>query len=730
MSKKGKKSKKKGKKNKKKRDYSFTQNRELSWLKFNERVLEEAEDNTVPLLERLNFISIFTSNLDEFYMIRCGSLYDLTLVKKNDIDNKTGMTPKEQLKHIFKETRRLYSRRDEIFKKVNKKLLNKHNIKQLTFADLHEKEAEYYNKFFFNHVFPVLSPQIIDPQHPFPHLINNSLNIIISMTSLNDNEKELGIIQIPDNIPKVVFSPESSLRYMLIEDLIYEYVDDIFSNYTINFKTVACLTRNADINLSSSKPDDDEDYRGYMKKILKKRNRLAPIRLEFYKYFDDDLVKFLIKKFNLTKEQVFLTETPISMDYVSDVYDKLKHVEPNVFSKISYEPFKSKFNPVFKNNRLMDLAKERDILLFYPYQSFEIFIKFLHEAATDENVLSIQMTIYRLANNSEVVQNLLLAIENGKNVTVLMELKARFDESHNIYYAELLENAGAKVIYGFEKFKVHSKICLVVRKGPNNEIEYYTQLGTGNYNEKTCKIYTDYSLITNNPEIGKDATLFFKNLAISNLDGKYEHFLVAPSSLKQNLIKKIDQAILNVKSGIPTSIIMKMNSFTDRQMIDKLQQASVEGVKIKLIIRGICCLVPGIPGVTDNIEVIGIVGRFLEHSRIYSFITPSNTEIYLSSADLMTRNMNKRVEIAFPIYDPALKQRILDDLNIYLTDNVKARYIDSSGNYSKVMRGVDLLSAQDYFMSHADDDVNFENVNNSVMDKIKNVLYKLIHNTE
>lgn len=729
MSKKSKKSKK-GKKDKKKKNYSFTQNRELSWLKFNERVLEEAEDNTVPLLERLNFISIFTSNLDEFYMIRCGSLYDLTLVKKNDIDNKTGMTPQEQLNHIFKETRRLYGRRDEIFKKITKKLLNKHNIKQLKFSDLHEKEAEFYNKYFFDHVFPVLAPQIIDPQHPFPHLINNSLNIIISMTDLDDDKQEFGIIQIPDSLPKVVFSPESSLRYMLIEDLIYEYVNDIFSNYSIDFKTVVCLTRNADINLSKSKIDEDEDYRGYMKKILKKRNRLAPIRLEFYKYFDEDMVKFLIKKFGLSKKQVFLTETPINMDYVSDVYDKLKHVEPKIFEKISYKPFESKFNPVFKNNKIMDLAQEKDILLFYPYQSFEIFVKFLHEAATDENVLSIQMTIYRLANNSEVVKNLLLAIENGKTVTVLMELKARFDESHNIYYAELLENAGAKVIYGYDKYKVHSKICLVVRQGPNNELQYFTQLGTGNYNEKTCKIYTDYCLITANEEMGKDAILFFKNLAISNLNGKYKHFLVAPTSLKQNLIKKIDKAITNVKNGIPTSIIMKMNSFTDRQMIDKLQQASAEGVKIKLIIRGICCLVPGIPGVTDNIEVISVVGRFLEHSRIYCFITPSNTEIYLSSADLMTRNMNKRVEIAFPIYDDELKKRILRDLNIYLTDNVKARFIDSNGNYAKVMRGVDLLSAQDYFMVHGDDDVKFENVNDSFMDKIKRVFYKFVHNEQ
>ncbi|MDD6256095.1 polyphosphate kinase 1 [Methanobrevibacter boviskoreani] len=717
--KKNKKNKKHSKKGKKMRDYSFTQNRELSWLKFDERVLEEADDNTVPLFERLNFISIFVSNLDEFYMIRCGSLYDLTLVKKNDIDNKSGMSPQEQLDHIYKETRRLYKRKDDIFNKVETKLIEKNNIKLLRFADLHEKETTYYNKYFFDYVFPVLSPQIIDPQHPFPHLVNNSLNIIIAMTSTDGKENKVyGIIPIPDSLPNVVFSPESSMRYMLIEDLIYEYANEIFSTYQIDFKTVVCVTRNADINLSTNKPDEDEDYRGYMKKILKKRNRLAPIRLEFYRYHDDDLEKFLIKKLNITKEQVFISQSPLKMTYVRDVYDKLEHVEPEIFDQISYPPYESKFNSLYKNNRLMDIVQHKDILLNYPYQSFDIFLKLLKEAANDENVLSIKMTIYRLANDSKVIKYLLEAIENGKNVTVLMELKARFDESHNIYYAELLENAGAKVIYGYEKYKVHSKICLIVRKDEDNKIHYITQLGTGNYNEKTCKIYTDYALLTANEEFGKDAVLFFKNLAISNLDGKYDHFLVAPTSLKQNLIKKIDRSIELANKNVPTTIIMKMNSLTDRQMIDKLHEASQAGVKIKMIIRGICCIVPGIPGSTDNIEVISIVGRFLEHSRIYCFRDPENTEIYLSSADLMTRNMNKRVEIAFPIYDPNIKQRILNDLNIYLQDNVKARYIDSNGNYSKVMRGVELLSAQDYFMEHADDDVHPEEVL-STSDKIK-----------
>lgn len=696
----------------KKLDYSYTQNRELSWLKFDERVLEEAEDNTVPLLERLKFISIFTSNLDEFFMIRCGSLYDLTLVKKDHVDNKTGLNPYGQLDAIFERSKPLYPRRDEIFEKISEKL-DETCIHRLEFNDLSDSEQKHFNKYFFDFIFPVLSPQIIDVQHPFPHIVNKTLNLVLLLedkgkqkhnkhSKYNEGEEIFGFAYIPSSLPRLLFSPEDHSRYILIEDLIYEYANEIFINYKIRFKSIVSVTRNADINLSSSQIDDDEDYRQYMKKILKKRDRLAPIRLEIYKYFDEELVDFLVDKLNINSNQVFLSKCPLDMSFVFELEDKIKEHNRKLYDELTYVPYTPKIANSLKESDIIPYALKKDILLSYPYESIEPFLELLREAALDENVLSIKITIYRLAKNSAIVNYLLLAIDKGKDVTVLMELKARFDEKNNIHYAELLEEAGAQVLYGFEKYKVHSKICLITRREKGN-IQYLTQLGTGNYNEKTCKLYTDFCYITSNNEIGEDAMVFFKNMAISNLEGAYDHLLVAPNHLKKPLSHLINKEIAKAKKGLPASIVMKMNSLTDRHMIDKLKKASVEGVKIKLIIRGICCLIPGIPGVTDNIEVVSIVGRLLEHSRIYCFGNGEDTKLYLSSADLMTRNMNKRVEIAFPICDEQLKKRVIQFLNIQLKDNVKARMIDSKGDYEKLMRGVELLNSQKYFM---EEDVN------------------------
>ena len=677
-----------------KADYSFTQNRELSWLNFNDRVLEEAEDGSVPLLERLKFISIFTSNLDEFYMVRCGSLYDISLVDKGYIDNKTGQSAQDQLNAIYDRTTYLYKRRDDVFKSLNK-LLKAEGIHDLDFEDLTKSELKFINKYFFNNVLPILSPQIIDIHHPFPHLLNKSLNVMLIME--NDEKTLYGLIPIPSSLPKIVYFPNNPLRYILIEKVIYEYVNEIFSNYRVEFKTIVSVTRNADIALSNSQIDQDEDYKGYMKKILKKRIRLAPIRLEFYKYSDTDLKKFLCDQLNLQENQVKISNTPLEMSYVYDLYNHIKKVNKTVFYKMSFDPFYPKIPKFIKEGKIIPQLKKRDFLLCYPYDSINPFLRFLKEAANDENVISVKITIYRLARSSSIIKYLLEAVENGKEVTVLIELRARFDEENNIHYAGLLEEAGCRILYGFEEFKVHSKILLITRK-EKNKFQYITQLGTGNYNEKTSKLYTDYSFITSNNAIGEDAVLFFKNMAISNLNDEYKQLLVAPFGLKNNLIEKINIEIDKALNNRPANIVLKMNSLTDRELIDMLSKASNAGVKIKLIVRCICCLIPGIPGKTENIEVISIVGRFLEHTRIYCFGTGDDNSIYLSSADLMTRNTEKRVEIAFPIKNPISKLKIEHMLDIMFNDNVKARKINDKGEYEKVIRTVNLIDSQNYFM--------------------------------
>lgn len=675
-------------------DYSFTQNRELSWLKFNERVLEEAEDIFVPLLERLKFISIFTSNLDEFYMVRCGSLYDLSLIDDHYIDNKTGLDAQDQLNTIYDHTKYLYKNRDEVFEALNQQLKGE-GIADLEFKDLTKEEAKFINKYFFNFIFPVLSPQIIDIHHPFPHLLNKSLNVMLILK--NESETLYGLIPLPSSLPKIIFLPNNKLRYILLEKIIYEYASEVFTNYNLEFKTIVSVTRNADITLSNSPIDDDEDYRGYMKKILRKRTRLAPIRLELYKHSDPELTKFLADKLNIQENQVQISKTPLEMSYVFDLYKQVKDVDENLFNKLSFTPYHPKIPKTVKDGPIIPQLKKKEFLFNYPYDSMEPFLRLLKEAANDDNVISVKITIYRLARSSSVIKYLLEARENGKDVTVIIELRARFDEANNIHYAELLEERGCTVLYGFEEYKVHSKVCLITRKD-RNKIQYITQLGTGNYNEKTVKLYTDLSFITTDKAIGEDAMLFFKNMAISNIAGEYEELLVAPFGLKNKLIEKINMEIDKVEQGKPGNIIMKMNSLTDRELIEKLHEASNAGVKIKLIVRGICCLIPGIPGKTENIEIISIVGRFLEHSRIYCFGTGDDTAVYLSSGDLMTRNTEKRVEISCPIKNQILKKRILSILNIMLSDNLKARKINDKGDYEKIIRGIDLIDSQNYFM--------------------------------
>lgn len=672
-----------------------TQNRELSWLKFNQRVLEEAADPRVPLLERAKFLSIFTSNLDEFYMIRCGSLYDLSLVDNDKIDKKSGLKPSEQLDAIFDESKHLYRMRDEIYKDINH-TLNALQLSCISYKQLTKAQEKYVKNYFFTQILPLLAPQIIDTHHPFPHLVNKQQYIFLEL--LEEGNKRYGIVPIPDFVQRIIYIPDSGHRYMLSEQIMYHYIDRIFKNSTVQFKTIIRLTRNADINLKENEIDDDDDYRDYMKTILKKRSRLSAIRLEIYKYENEDMSKYLCSHLNLSKRQIFVSKSPLDMSYI---FKMIENAPSTNTKPLLYEPFSAQPTPqLFPNKPLIPQIFDHDVLLFYPYQNIDIFLQLLKEASTNEHVVSIKITIYRLAKNSKIIRYLTQAAENGKDVTVLMELRARFDEQNNINAAEELEEAGCHISYGFEGYKVHSKICLITYKS-KNEIQYITQIGTGNYNEKTSTMYTDLSYITSKKEIGKDAVQFFQNMAISNLKGNYTHLWVAPSNLKTNILKCIDEQIELAKNKKPAFIRIKMNSFTDLEIMRKMEEASKAGVKITMVIRGICCLLPGIQDKTENIEVRSIVGRYLEHSRIYCFGENENRKVYISSADFMTRNTEKRVEIACPIYDSTLQKEIQHYFDMLLQDNIKARILTSNGNYISIESNSDPYNSQEECMKEA-----------------------------
>lgn len=703
------------------RDYSFTQNRELSWLKFNKRVLMEAEDKNVPLLERLKFISIFDSNLDEFCMVRCGTLHDISNVDVEYIDNKSGLNAQQQLDAIFEQMTDLYKLKDNVYNQVCEKL-EKYGIKELSFNELTSDEKKYVDKYFKERIFPILSPQLIDFQHPFPNFKNNALNIVIVATNgKKDNKLNFGFIKFPPSLEKIIILPGEDIRFILMENVILEYVEKIFKHFNIIYKTVMCVTRNADVNFVHEQIDAEENYRDLVKQVLKKRLRLAPIRLEFYKKQNKDLTSFLIKNLHIKNNQVQIAQSPLDMSYVYDLVDYIEDNRKTLFDKLSYKPF----DPLVPqgldlNKSIITQVENKDYLFSYPFESMDNFLKLLKEAAKDPNVVSIKITIYRLAKGSKIAQYLLEAVDNGIEVTALIELRARFDEQHNIHYAELLEEAGCNVIYGFEDYKVHSKICLITRK-KGKKYEYITQLGTGNYNEKTSKIYTDLSYITSRQDIGEDAVKFFQNMSLDNLNGHYEKLIVSPTSFKSSIISKIHEEIEKAKNGKNACIIMKMNSLTDRELIDLLKKASKAGVKVNLIIRGICCILPGIPDITENIRVISIVGRFLEHSRIYCFGEDDDRAIYLSSADLMTRNTEKRVEIGFPIEDAKLKKRIIKMVELMLSDNVKAREIDSNGDYNKIAYTGEPISSQDIFMTNQFYEKVPEAKKESFIEKLKNL---------
>lgn len=662
-------------------DMSYTQNRELSWLEFNKRVLQMAEDETVPALEKLKFVSIFTSNLSEFFMVRVGSLFDLANLKKEGYDNKTGLTYSEQLEHIYNSMPPLYALRDRIFASVSESL-SKYEVSQKQYDTLSKEDKKYVDNYFERNVQPLLSPLIIDARHPFPHLLNQALYIITEIKSPK-NSLIYGVVSVTPILEPMVILPGLPVRYLLMEDLILAQMQNIFPGFSITQRAIVCVTRNADINLDEEIDDADENFRAQMRKALKKRARLAPVRLEVRGELSKPSLTYLINKLNIKKNQVYTSTAPLKMEYAFGLAD---HLSLETRKKVTYEPFIPVIpSSVDMSRSIMEQVAEKDLLLHFPYESMEPFLKMIKEASNDPAVISIKITIYRLASISKVAEYLSNAAENGKDVTVLMELRARFDERNNIDWSERLEAAGCTIIYGFEEYKVHSKICLITRH-INNQITYITQIGTGNYNEKTAKQYTDFSLITANQEIGIDASNFFKNMFISKLDGTYKHLMVAPYGMRPALTAYIDNEIQKVQRGEPGRIIIKCNSITERDLIDKLSEASQAGVKIYLIIRGICCILPGIPDKSENIHVRSIVGRYLEHHRIFVFGSGplEEVKVFISSADLMTRNISRRVELACPIYDIDLKQRVLDILDLFLESTTKAKELLSDGSYIRI----------------------------------------------
>ena len=654
-------------------DTRFTQNRELSWLRFNERVLMEATDETVPLLERLKFIAIFTSNLDEFFMIRVGSLFDLSHFKTHTIDQKSGWTPGEQLTHIYEAVRVLYARRQQIYQEVEQQL-RVHGICQLRYDELAETEVKFVRQYFKSSIAPILSPQIVDTHHPFPHLQNKALHIGAWLKYKNN--PMFAVIPVPAALPEVIFLPGGETRYIRTEEVILEHVSQIFKSDTILEKTVFCVTRNADINPDDEAFDfDSDDFRGKMKKLLRQRQRLAPVRLELSRPISETFLKYLKEHLPVTQEQVYVTNAPLKMGYAFALPAKLSENKRRALTDTPFTPGVP--HGVRLNAPITPQVQAHDILLSYPFEGMDTFLHLIRESAYDPDVISIKITIYRLARKAKLVEYLCAAAEAGKDVTAFIELRARFDEQNNIDWSERLEDAGCTVIYGVENYKVHSKVCLITRRSQGS-VQYITQVGTGNYNEKTALQYTDLSLITANPAIGQDANHFFQNLAIGNVSGQYEHLMVAPSSLKTGIIREIDREIAKRGEG---RIFIKMNAITDIDLIEKLKQASCAGVRVRMIVRGICCILPDIPEKTENIEVISIVGRFLEHSRVYCFGQGHDERMYIASADFMTRNTEKRVEVACPIYDQAVREKIHYLMDTCWADNVKARALQRDGSY-------------------------------------------------
>jgi len=676
-------------------DTSYTQNRELSWLRFNERVLDEATDPTVPLFERMKFVEIFTSNLDEFFMVRVGSLFDLKRIQPDKMENKGGMTPGQQLSAIFAEMPHLYKKRDDIYQKLEKEL-EAHGIVHLRVDDMGLEERQYFEQYFREQLLPVLSPQVIDLHHPFPHLENKEL--LVGALLKHERHVTLGMVPLAPSLPRFLLAPGNRMGYVLQEELIQAYLDKIFMNYPIIDRSVFTVTRDADINPDDEEVDYGADYVKQMKNMLKKRRLLPPVRLEVQTQGDSLVAPWLSKRLGIPMEQCIVTRTPLTLGYVYGLED---HFSGAQRTELCYPPYDCVTGlERFGDTPMMDVIREKDVLLSYPYEDFGIFLQVLREAVNSKDVVSIRITIYRVGKGHVKLMNyLILAAELGKEVTVLLELKARFDEQNNMDWVDSLRDAGVHILYGFEGYKVHAKVCLITEHR-DNKVSYLTYVGTGNFNAKTAHLYTDYALMTADQSIGRDAAMFFRNMGISNLNGNYEKLLVAPSSLKQKILVMIKEEIGKAERGEPCGIRLKINSITDRELIDALQKAGAAGVRIDMVVRGICCLVPRIPGLTENIHIHNIVGRYLEHARIYAFGQGPQTKLYIASADWMTRNTENRVEVACPIERQELKDQILEMFDIQFHDTKKGRRIGQDGCYHHI-RPDNGTNSQDEFMKRA-----------------------------
>ncbi len=665
-------------------------NRDLSWLKFNERVLEEAEDKANPLFERLNFVSIYQSNLAEFLMVRVGGLHDRLLLKKDSIDKMSGMTTCEQLRAIHKEIRRLTPRKNRVLIEILE-ALEDHGIFYKAGKHLTKYEERFLERYFERNVLPLLSPHIIDKHHPFPFLQNNTVHIAVLLKTKDGTQ--LGIIPANGYFERLLLMPSKYIKFTLIEDLVFHFAARVFPKHKIIAKSIFSVTRNADIDADEAFFDYDMSYRDIMEIIVKKRKKLEPVRLDISRSQNEEITKLLTKNLKLTDDEVFFNETPTILSFVSDLRDQL--TDPK-FAPLFYPPLTPQpCAQLDTAQSLISHIQKKDVLLSFPYQDIKAFVRLLDEAATDPKVISIKITLYRVARHSKIVDALIRAAENGKEVIAVVELRARFDEQNNIDWSRRLQDAGVSIIYGIEDYKVHSKLLLITRKEKKG-LSFITQIGTGNYNESTAKLYTDLSLLTANEDIAMAAQDVFKSLCMGSLVENSDLLMVSPLTLKPAVLRGIDREIALAKSGARSELIFKLNSLNDIDVIKKLIEASDAGVTIHMLIRGICCLNVEQTGRTRNIHITSIVGRFLEHSRVYMFGTRDRRRIYISSADFMTRNTQRRVEVAVPVLSSDCKQAIEDMMALQLSDNVKARRQTDKGNYQKdvLPPGTPLLDSQ------------------------------------
>lgn len=675
--------------------YTYTQNRELSWLRFNQRVLEEAGDRSNPPLERLKFVSIFSSNLDEFFMVRVGSLFDVLKMSPDETDNKSGLTPSEQLSRVYHAIPGLTELKKQIYASVVSDLAQ-YGVADLLPSELSAAEQKYVNRCYRSNILPILSPIIIGSHHPAPHLVNKCLYIAVLLRGKKD-KGSIGLVPVPEALPPYIRTSDSELRFIRTENIILQWAPTLFGSYQVEESCIVCVTRNADLSFDEEKfEDSDIDFRSRVTKLLKKRDTLAVVRLEISRRIPEDFITRLTNLTGVEKHQIYFDTCPLNMKYVFRLAGELP---PDKASPLLYRPYQARWpEDISREHGIIEQIQKKDKLLFYPYDSVEPFLRLLSEAAERPDVISIKITIYRLASSSKIARVLCRAAENGKEVIVLMELRARFDEANNVIWSKLLEDAGCQVVYGVEDFKCHSKICLITMRG-KGRMNYITQVGTGNYNEKTNAMYTDLSVMTASDLIGADATAFFRNMLVNNLRGDYGELLIAPGGMKTSLCALIDEQIAKGTGGY---ICIKANSLTEREIIDKLREASQAGVEIQLIIRGICCLLPGVTTFTDNVHVTSIVGRFLEHARIYCFGRGDEAKLYIASADMMTRNLNRRVEIACPVHDPEIKEQLRWILACQLKDNVKASFMMSDGLYSRKQGNLnDACDSQRLFMEQS-----------------------------